>query len=86
MAKILYDVEDDQDIQEFMTMVERAQEGVAVGLLPGRHLVEFFPFLRHVPEWFPKSGLKTLSRKWIAAAMHLKIAPFVKFKETLASL
>ncbi|RPD61614.1 cytochrome P450 [Lentinus tigrinus ALCF2SS1-6] len=84
MAKLLYDIDDDEDVHEYTVMVERAQEGVAQGLLPGKLLVEFFPFLRHVPAWLPCAGFKRLSRKWIAAAMHLKNESFAKFKKSMA--
>lgn len=85
MAQILYGIEDDEDIHQLMVMIEEAQEGIARGLLPGKLLVEFFPFLRHIPEWFPGAEFKRLSRKWVSAAMQLKNAPFVKFKESMVS-
>jgi len=31
---------------------------------PGRFLVDAFPWLRFVPEWFPSAGWKKTARKW----------------------
>lgn len=31
---------------------------------PGRFLVDVFPWLRFVPEWFPGAGWKKTTREW----------------------
>jgi len=33
-------------------------------LQPGRFLVEVFPWLRFIPEWFPGTGWKKVAREW----------------------
>ena len=68
-----------------MALVEDAQEGIALGLVPGRFLVQFLPFLRHVPAWLPGAGFKRLSNKWRAAARSAKDVPFEEVKRALVS-
>ena len=31
---------------------------------PGRFLVDIFPWLRFIPEWFPGAGWKKTAREW----------------------
>jgi hypothetical protein len=33
-------------------------------LQPGRFLVDIFPWLRFVPEWFPGTGWKKIAKEW----------------------
>ncbi|RPD61680.1 O-methylsterigmatocystin oxidoreductase [Lentinus tigrinus ALCF2SS1-7] len=83
MTKVVYDIEGDDKIERQVTLVHDAQEGVAQGLVPGKYLVQFFPFLRYVPAWFPGAEFKRLSNKWRAAAWSAKYVPYGEVKETL---
>lgn len=86
MTKVVYDIEGEDKIERQITLVEDAQEGVAQGLVPGKFLVQFLPFLRHVPAWLPGAGFKCLSNKWRAAAWSAKYVPFREVKQALVSL
>jgi len=33
-------------------------------LSPGLFAVDFIPFLRHIPEWFPGGGFHKIAREW----------------------
>ncbi|RPD61615.1 O-methylsterigmatocystin oxidoreductase [Lentinus tigrinus ALCF2SS1-7] len=83
MTKVVYDIEGDDKIERQINLVEDAQEGVAQGLVPGKYLVQFLPFLRHIPAWFPGAEFKRLSNKWRAAAWSAKYVPFGEVKEAL---
>lgn len=85
MTKIVYDIEGDDKIARQMALVEDAQEGIAQGLVPGRFLVQFLPFLRYMPAWLPGAGFKRLSNKWRAAARSAKYVPFEEVKRALVS-
>ncbi|KAI0698980.1 O-methylsterigmatocystin oxidoreductase [Cerioporus squamosus] len=85
LTKVLYDIEGDESISRQITLVEHAQEGVAQGLVPGKFLVQFLPFLRYVPAWLPGAEFKRLSNKWMAASWSAKCAPFAEVKEALKS-
>ena len=57
IVKIVYgfDVQDSDD--EYVAQMVKVLEGVEA-LTPGRYLVEFLPFLRLVPSWFPGAGFQ----------------------------
>ncbi|TFK92562.1 cytochrome P450 [Polyporus arcularius HHB13444] len=84
LTKVVYDIDGDRSITRQITLVEDAQEGVAQGLVPGKFLVQFLPFLRHVPAWLPGAEFKRLSNKWQAAAWSAKREPFAEVKKALS--
>jgi len=43
---------------------EKGMAGINRGLLPGTYLVDAFPILKHIPEWFPGAGFKRNAKKW----------------------
>ena len=66
-----------------MQLSEEATSGVNDGLVPGKFLAEFLPFLRHVPPWFPGATSQRLWAKWMAAGDKLKNTPFEFVKNQL---
>jgi hypothetical protein len=50
----------------FVTRSEIMVEALARAGLPTNYLVNIFPALRHVPEWFPFAGFKRECVKWRA--------------------
>lgn len=52
---------------------------------PGRFLVETFPFLRYVPEWFPGAGFQRIFAECKMANDYLKHALFDETKAVLVS-
>ena len=45
-------------------LAEEAQHKFDQATQPGRFLVDVFPWLRFVPEWFPGAGWKKTAREW----------------------
>ncbi|EJF61732.1 cytochrome P450 [Dichomitus squalens LYAD-421 SS1] len=68
----------------YVKIAKDALEGVVEGMVPGRFLVEFLPFLRHVPPWFPFATSQRPWAKWQAAGERLKNTPFEQAKAKLA--
>lgn len=73
--------EDDQ----FVRAAENAVQAASEGLVPGKFLVEFFPFLRHIPAWLPGASSQRLFAKWQAAGEELKNVPFEYVKRSMVS-
>ncbi len=67
----------------YVKLSEEAAAGFNEGLVPGRFLVQFLPFLRHVPPWFPGATSQRLWAKWMAAADKVKNIPFEHAKTQL---
>ena len=83
MLKILYDIDVEDEDDVYVEISEQALAGAVEGLVPGKFLVEFLPFLRHVPSWLPGATSQRLWEKWMAAGERLKNVPFNHTKTKL---
>lgn len=86
VLKVAYDIDMGNSTEDFYTMANETLEGASQGLVPGRFLAEFFPFLRHIPTWLPGTGSQKLFVKWQAAESRLKNAPFGYVKTSMVKL
>lgn len=48
----------------WIQLAEQAMLASASAAVPGKWLVDIFPSLKHVPEWFPGAGFKTQAKEW----------------------
>ena len=46
------------------SLAEEAMEILGQAILPGRFLVDVFPWIRFIPEWLPGTGWKKIAREW----------------------
>ena len=83
ILKVTYDIDIVDESDPYLELFDEAMEGVKEGLVPGRFLVEFLPFLRHIPPWFPGAKSQRLWAKWRAAGDKLKNLPFEYAKAKL---
>ncbi len=83
VLKILYDIDVEDENDAYVGISEDALAGPVEGLVPGKFLVEFLPFLRHVPPWFPGATSQRLWERWMAAGERLKNVPFEHTKAKL---
>lgn len=51
---------DDENVQ----LAEISMKGMSLGLIPGAYWVEYFPFLRHIPSWFPGAGFRRIAEAY----------------------
>ncbi|KAJ7940739.1 cytochrome P450 [Mycena leptocephala] len=66
--------------------VALAEEGIRIAnksSAPGKWLVDSFPFLRFLPEWFPGAGFKTQAREWGQALYEQSLEPHAWVKEQI---
>ncbi|KAI0352615.1 CyP450 monooxygenase [Trametes cingulata] len=82
MLKVLYDIDVKDEDDEHIKMMEAAFEAIKLAT-PGQFAVELFPFLRHVPPWFPGAGFQKLFAACKAANDHLKHVPFDEVRASL---
>lgn len=86
LLKILYDIDVVNEDDHFIKKVEKAMEGASASTVPGAFMVEFLPFLRHVPAFVPGAGFQRRFAEWRAAASDLKNAPVAYVKSSMVSL
>ncbi|KAJ6619369.1 hypothetical protein B0H10DRAFT_1793644 [Mycena sp. CBHHK59/15] len=55
----------------YITVAEEAIQTLSVANIPRKYLVDEFPILKHVPNWFPGAGFKRQAAEWrkLARAM-----------------
>ena len=87
VVKVVYgfDVGKDPDGQWYLSLMEKANEG-ALAFTPGKYLVQFLPFLRHIPEWMPGAGFQTQFREWREASHESKVALLRRTRSGLVSV
>ncbi|KAH7889030.1 cytochrome P450 [Phlebopus sp. FC_14] len=51
-----YSVQQTEGNDPFVDLVDRAAANFSLVASPGTFIVDFMPFLRHLPEWFPGAG------------------------------
>ncbi|TFK92570.1 cytochrome P450 [Polyporus arcularius HHB13444] len=76
IMKVVYDIDAADEDDRYIAALEAALEGPIQSLVPGTFLVDFLPFLRYIPTWFPGATSQRLFAKWQAAAETLKNLPY----------
>ncbi|KAK0193596.1 cytochrome P450 [Armillaria mellea] len=66
---------------EFVRIAEDAQLAMVSAARPGAYLVDFLPFLKYVPEWFPGAGFKRVAREGWELAQDLQNKPYAWAKK-----
>ena len=69
-----YDVKWQND--PFIELAEQALDVFSISTQPGRFLVDIFPFLQHVPDWFPGTAWKEFAKKGIKLREALYSVPY----------
>ncbi|KAF6829462.1 cytochrome p450 oxidoreductase [Colletotrichum musicola] len=65
ILKLVYGYNAEQTKQDpLIYIVQKVMDDLAEFAAPGTYLVDTFPILRHVPDWFPGTGWKKLARQW----------------------
>ena len=79
IVQVVYGVAE-QDDPEYVAVMEKVLD-VREAFTPGRYLVEFMPFLRHVPAWVPGAGFQNDFAGWRNATQWVKDNMTLKTKE-----
>ncbi|KAI0669936.1 cytochrome P450 [Trametes maxima] len=76
ILEVSYGIKAKDEGDEYLAIGERAVEGPTEALVLGALWVEFLPFLRHLPPWFPGASYQRKAARWRQEAMALKHEPF----------
>ena len=69
-----YEVQEGDD--PLVNLVDRATEQFSDATVPGAFLVDVFPLLRYVPEWFPGAGFQKKAKEWAATTKSVVEIPY----------
>jgi hypothetical protein len=60
----------------FIALGERGQRSMVLAARPYAFLVDVFPWLRYIPEWFPGASFKRTAALWRKHTMDMVNLPF----------
>jgi len=78
-----YEVQEKDD--PFVALADKANGEFSIASTPGAFLVDTFPALRHVPQWFPGGGWKKIIKPWSETLLEVSNRPHNHVKQQLAA-
>lgn len=84
MLKILYGLDVQKEEGE---LIDKLHDTVSctTSVMIGKHAVDIFPALRHLPAWIPGAGFQRVFAECKAAVAYAKEMPFARMKAFLVS-
>ncbi|KZT61301.1 cytochrome P450 [Calocera cornea HHB12733] len=79
-----YGTEPGKERDALIEQAKHVVEHFSVAATPGNWIVDFVPFLKHVPAWVPGCGFNATAKAWRAELEHLVNSPFDKVQEQRA--
>ncbi|KAF5384919.1 hypothetical protein D9615_001120 [Tricholomella constricta] len=73
------------NLERFVTVAEQAVSKISDAFLPGAAAVNTFPFLQHLPSWFPGTGFRAFAEGCKVYTDEMQNVPFEFVKERMAS-
>ncbi|KAF5349115.1 hypothetical protein D9756_009456 [Leucocoprinus leucothites] len=64
LISLAYGIPTKPENDPLIQLAEDAMMASAAGAIPGKFLVDVFPFLKYIPEWVPGAGFKRQAREW----------------------
>jgi hypothetical protein len=86
IMRTAYGFEDAGHNTSLMHNAEKLIVSFGAARIPGRFLVNTFPILQHVPEWFPGAGFKRYFRELAEMSRRTVQIPFSDVQERLVRL
>ncbi|KAJ7629458.1 cytochrome P450 [Mycena polygramma] len=80
---ITYGIDVQSKNDPYIGMAETSLERVARMAVPGSFLVDVFPILKHVPEWFPGAAFQRLAKEWRREMLEMIETPFNAVKRDM---
>ncbi|KAF4566361.1 hypothetical protein EYR36_011787 [Pleurotus pulmonarius] len=76
IMKIVYGIDVAPKDDYYITIAERALDGMAKAASPGAFLVDILPILKYVPAWFPGASFQKKAKEWKQVTLEMRDAPF----------
>ncbi|KAG8836181.1 hypothetical protein FRC17_009524 [Serendipita sp. 399] len=85
ITKVTYDYDMKQEGDEFVELAEKSADTFSQAAAPGAWLVDLFPWMRHIPAWFPGASFQRIAREWKAINDRLHSKPYNVVKTQMAA-
>ena len=86
IMKIGYGIAVQESDGPYISIAEEALNGAAQAGIPGAFWVDFLPFLKHVPSWFPGAGFQKKAAHWREVINKMAEKPFLHVQEQLVQV
>ena len=84
--QIVYGLEIAEENDQYMTIAEKCVEIFTDITVPGRYIVEAFPFLQYLPSWLPGAKFKRDAVKWKESVDDLRYVPYRAAKRDIVRI
>ncbi|PVG03921.1 cytochrome P450 [Serendipita vermifera] len=85
ITKLTYDYDLKEDNDPFVELAEKVADNFSQAAAPGVWLVDIFPWLQYIPDWFPGANFKRLAKEWSDTKDVLLSKPYNEVKEQMAA-
>jgi len=85
IMKIAYGYTIEGDDDHFVALAEESMRVGSLAGAPGKWLVDSFPILRFLPDWFPGAGFKRQAKAWSHQLYTQSLEPHNYVKQNMAS-
>ncbi|KAJ7708873.1 cytochrome P450 [Mycena rosella] len=69
----------------YIKLARESMEGLALGGVPGKYLVDAIPALKYIPAWLPGAGFKREALEWRKVTQQSVVLPFEEAKRKIAT-
>ncbi len=83
---ITYGIDVKHDSDSYIRNAETAMQAAAVCMNAGSFLVDVFPILRFIPDWFPGAIFKRKAKEWRKAITAMPAMPMTFVKRSIVSV
>ncbi|KAI0826678.1 cytochrome P450, partial [Trametes gibbosa] len=86
IASIVYGYKTDEDHDPYLNTADETLSLIANHILSvgsGVWVVDIFPWIKHLPSWFPGAGFKSKANAWRRKIEHCADVPFASVKERM---
>ncbi|KAJ7052152.1 cytochrome P450 [Mycena amicta] len=80
---VAYGIKVRMQADPYIDMVEEAMHGLSIASMPGAFLVDMFPGLKYVPEWFPGADFKRRAARWRKVTLDVLQLPFDETRKNM---
>ena len=84
--KIAYGITVQETNDPYIATAEDAMKGAFAAAIPGTFWVDFLPFLKYVPSWFPGASFQKKGALWREATDTMAEKPFRHVQEQLVQV
>ncbi|PVG03918.1 cytochrome P450 [Serendipita vermifera] len=85
ITKLTYDYDMKQDNDPYVDLAEKVADNFSQSAAPGAWLVDIFPWMRYIPDWFPGAKFKRLAKEWKAMNELMLSMPYNQVKAQMAA-